>query len=34
MARQKSREIFRRSHISPNRMTVVATAVLYLERQR
>ncbi|MER5474294.1 IS5/IS1182 family transposase, partial [Streptomyces sp. NPDC002685] len=27
-------QIFRRSHISPNRMTVIAKAVLTLERQR
>ncbi|WP_330301738.1 MULTISPECIES: transposase family protein [unclassified Streptomyces] len=34
MARLKSWQIFRRSHISPNRMTVIAKAVLTLERQR
>ncbi|MFE0788801.1 IS5/IS1182 family transposase, partial [Streptomyces mutabilis] len=27
-------QIFRRSRISPNRMTVIARAVLTLERQR
>ncbi|MFD5984825.1 transposase family protein, partial [Streptomyces cyaneofuscatus] len=34
MARLKSRQIFRRSRISPNRMSVIAQAVLTLERQR
>ncbi|MFF7365471.1 transposase family protein [Streptomyces sp. NPDC008125] len=34
MARLKSWRIFRRSRISPNRMTVIAKAVLTLERQR
>lgn len=34
MARLKSWQIFRRSRISPNRMTVIAKAVLTLERQR
>ncbi|MCX5175395.1 transposase [Streptomyces virginiae] len=34
MARLKSWQIFRRSRISPNRMTVIAKAVLALERQR
>jgi hypothetical protein len=34
MARLKSRRIFRRSRISPNRMTSIAKAVLTLERQR
>ncbi len=34
MARLKSCQIFRRSRISPNRMTVIAKAVLTLERQR
>jgi hypothetical protein len=34
MARLKSWQIFRRSHISPNRMTVIARAILTLERQR
>ncbi|MFF7755007.1 transposase family protein [Streptomyces sp. NPDC007971] len=33
MARLKSRQIFRRSRISPNRMTVITKAVLTLERQ-
>ncbi|WP_031032966.1 transposase family protein, partial [Streptomyces sp. NRRL WC-3725] len=33
MARLKSWQIFRRSRISPNRMTVIAKAVLTLERQ-
>ncbi|GHH90867.1 hypothetical protein GCM10017779_13240 [Streptomyces capillispiralis] len=33
MARLKSWQLFRRSRISPNRMTVIATAVLTLERQ-
>ncbi|MFK4119967.1 transposase family protein [Streptomyces longwoodensis] len=33
MARLKTWQIFRRSHISPNRMTVIAKAVLTLERQ-
>ena len=33
-ARLKSWQIFRRSRISPNRMTVIARAVLTLERQR
>ncbi|MFE7840227.1 transposase family protein [Streptomyces sp. NPDC057474] len=34
IARLKSWQIFRRSRISPNRMTVIAKAVLTLERQR
>ncbi|MFJ3229270.1 transposase family protein [Streptomyces sp. NPDC086783] len=34
MARLKSLQIFRRSRISPNRMSVIAKAVLTLERQR
>ncbi|MEU1695038.1 transposase family protein [Streptomyces hirsutus] len=34
MARLKSWQIFRRSRISPNRMTVIAKAVLTLEGQR
>lgn len=34
MARLKSWQIFRRARISPNRMTVIAKAVLTLERQR
>ncbi|WP_435600843.1 transposase [Streptomyces sp. C10-9-1] len=34
MARLKSWQIFRRSRISPNRMTVMTKAVLTLERQR
>ncbi|MER8265705.1 transposase family protein [Streptomyces griseus] len=34
MARLKSRQIFRRSRISPNRMSVIAQAILTLERQR
>ncbi|MEU5560989.1 transposase family protein [Streptomyces globisporus] len=34
MARLKSWQIFRRSRISPNRMTVIARAILTLERQR
>ncbi len=34
MARLKSWQIFRRSRISPNRKTVIAKAVLTLERQR
>lgn len=34
MARLKPWEIFRRSRISPNRMTVITKAVLTLERQR
>ncbi|MCX5397477.1 transposase [Streptomyces sp. NBC_00102] len=34
MARLKSWQIFRRSRISPNRMSVIARAVLTLERQR
>ncbi|CAM5300315.1 IS5 family transposase ISStsp5 [Streptomyces tanashiensis] len=34
MARLKSWQIFRRSRIRPNRMTVIAKAVLTLERQR
>ena len=34
MARLKSWQIFRRSRISPNRMTSIAKAVLTLERQR
>ncbi|WP_371541900.1 transposase [Streptomyces sp. NBC_00554] len=34
MARLKSWQIFRRSRISPNRMTVIAKAILTLERQR
>ncbi|MFE6063381.1 transposase family protein [Streptomyces sp. NPDC056431] len=34
MARLKSWQIFRRSRISPNRMTVITKAVLTLERQR
>lgn len=34
VARLKSWQIFRRSRISPNRMTVIAKAVLTLERQR
>ncbi len=34
MARLKACQIFRRSRISPNRMTVTAKAVLTLERQR
>jgi transposase len=33
MARLKSWQIFRRSRISPNRMSVIAKAVLTLERQ-
>ncbi|MET8646825.1 transposase family protein, partial [Streptomyces sp. NPDC004074] len=33
MARLKSWQIFRRSRISPNRMTVIAKAVLTLESQ-
>ncbi|MEU3297509.1 transposase family protein [Streptomyces longwoodensis] len=33
MARLKTWQIFRRSRISPNRMTVIAKAVLTLERQ-
>ncbi|MGW3341217.1 transposase [Streptomyces sp. NPDC001009] len=33
MARLKSWQIFRRSRISPNRMTVIAKAVLTLEKQ-
>lgn len=33
-ARLKSWQIFRRSRISPNRMTVIAKAILTLERQR
>ncbi|MDQ0774211.1 hypothetical protein QF026_002677 [Streptomyces aurantiacus] len=33
-ARLKSWQILRRSRISPNRMTVIAKAVLTLERQR
>jgi hypothetical protein len=33
MARLKSWQIFRRARISPNRMTVIAKAVLTLERQ-
>ncbi|MDQ1029715.1 hypothetical protein QF035_007302 [Streptomyces umbrinus] len=34
MARLKAWQIFRRARISPNRMTVIAKAVLTLERQR
>ncbi|WEH30910.1 transposase [Streptomyces sp. AM 3-1-1] len=34
MARLKSWQVFRRSRISPNRMTVIAKAVLTLESQR
>jgi hypothetical protein len=34
VARLKSWQIFRRSRISPNRMTVIAKAVLTLKRQR
>ena len=34
MARLKSWRIFRRSRVSPNRMTSIAAAVLTLERQR
>ncbi|MEU1853876.1 transposase family protein [Streptomyces sp. NPDC019990] len=34
MARLKSWQIFRRSRISPNRMTVITKTVLTLERQR
>jgi hypothetical protein len=34
MARLQSWQIFRRSRISPNRMTVITRAVLTLERQR
>lgn len=34
MARLKSWQIFRRSRISPNRMTVITKAVLTTERQR
>lgn len=34
MARLKSWQILRRSRISPNRMSVIARAVLTLERQR
>ncbi|MCF3165786.1 hypothetical protein IPZ64_02400 [Streptomyces violaceoruber] len=34
MARLKPWQIFRRSRISPNRMTVIAKAVLTLQRQR
>lgn len=34
MARLKSWQIFRRSRISPNRMTVITKAALTLERQR
>lgn len=34
MARLKSWQIFRRSRISPNRMTVITKAVLTLEGQR
>ncbi|MET7905676.1 IS5/IS1182 family transposase, partial [Streptomyces sp. NPDC005355] len=34
MARLKSWRIFRRSRVSPNRMTSIATAVLTPERQR
>ncbi|MGV9816834.1 transposase [Streptomyces cellulosae] len=34
MARLKSWQIFRRSRVSPNRMSVIAKAVLTLERQR
>ncbi|MFG2351586.1 transposase family protein [Streptomyces phaeochromogenes] len=34
MARLKSWQIFRRSRISPNRMSVITKAVLTLERQR
>ncbi|MFE9181672.1 transposase family protein [Streptomyces sp. NPDC007126] len=34
MARLKSWQIFRRSRISPNRMTVIIRAVLTLEKQR
>jgi hypothetical protein len=33
-AKLKSWQIFRRARISPNRMTVIAKAVLTLERQR
>lgn len=34
MARLKSWQTFRRSRISPNRMSVITKAVLTLERQR
>lgn len=34
MARLKSWQIFRRARLSPNRRTVIAKAVLTLERQR
>lgn len=34
MARLKTWQVFRRSRVSPNRMTVIAKAVLTLERQR
>ncbi|MFD4377566.1 transposase family protein, partial [Streptomyces sp. NPDC058486] len=34
IARLKSWQIFRRARCSPNRMTVIATAILTLERQR
>ncbi len=34
MARLKSWQIFRRSRISPNRMSVITKAVLTLEKQR
>ncbi|MGW3664571.1 transposase [Streptomyces sp. NPDC005141] len=34
MARLKSWQIFRRSRISPNRMTIIAKDILALERQR
>nr|BFD86865.1 hypothetical protein StreXyl84_62660 [Streptomyces sp. Xyl84] len=34
MARLKSWRVFRRSRISPKRMTAIAKAVLALERQR
>ncbi|WUW92851.1 transposase family protein [Streptomyces sp. NBC_01451] len=34
MARLKSWQIFRRAHISSSRMTVIAKAVLTLERHR
>lgn len=34
MARLKSWQIFRRSRISPNRMSVITRAVLTLEEQR
>ncbi|CAL9665123.1 hypothetical protein SUDANB15_07160 [Streptomyces sp. enrichment culture] len=34
VARLKSWHVFRRARCSPNRMTVIAAAVLTLERQR